>query len=557
MHILTGSLFMKHVKLPIFSTLLLLISAASSYAVDLPKSKVIGGTPSVVGSTEWMVSVQYIPQGADNIFMPSHICGGTLIEPAWVLTAAHCVEQGSPHEVVVTIGLENLSSQGFSDRFPVDQIIIERNYDDNTLDNDIALLHLTRNSNQPLITLASQTETSSLSQGQPLNLVGFGIYESGGTQVSDRLLSAVLPYVTPGNCSSNFPSGWVTGNMICAGGESGIDSCSGDSGGPLYEGSGNSAIQHGIVSWGIGCDTGEPGVYTRVANYRNWIDQRTQGLTISDPIRLPFMAQGISQQIVLPLVNNSDADIAVSGISTSDPNQYQASADCVTTLPAATTCAMNLTAQADVAGTQTSELQVITAQGSYSAEIISSVLAEDSFSADLEQNRLRWFTGGDIRWRDSNVKGPSGGDAIEASFGPLDSGRAALMVLSNVSGELSFRWRIEGDANALQLLNLYRQQGNLEEALITLNAWTSVSTPLQAGEPVTIDFTSSGDGKGLIADVVFVPEDDSVEPPSDGGTTAGSGGGGGGGGGGSLGYLTLFALILLSARNVTKRRFMC
>lgn len=76
-------------------------------------------------------------------------------------------------------------------------------------------------------------------------------------------------------CTDNL-SARVTDNQLCAGGQSGKDSCYGDSGGPLmrpYEdGSSKRWVADGVVSWGEGCgDTGKPGVYTNTYKYINWI----------------------------------------------------------------------------------------------------------------------------------------------------------------------------------------------------------------------------------------------------------------------------------------------
>jgi secreted trypsin-like serine protease len=65
-------------------------------------------------------------------------------------------------------------------------------------------------------------------------------------------------------------------SFMCAGGEIGKDVCVGDGGGPLYCESEDSGIyyQAGIIAWGIGCGSNIPGVYTNVAKFREWIDQK-------------------------------------------------------------------------------------------------------------------------------------------------------------------------------------------------------------------------------------------------------------------------------------------
>ncbi|MCB1465668.1 MAG: trypsin-like serine protease, partial [Rhizobiaceae bacterium] len=76
----------------------------------------------------------------------------------------------------------------------------------------------------------------------------------------------------------------LTANMLCAGiKEGGRDSCSGDSGGPLFVTDGSHVTQIGVVSWGEGpVDAAAPcghanayGVYTRLSNYTDWIKSKT------------------------------------------------------------------------------------------------------------------------------------------------------------------------------------------------------------------------------------------------------------------------------------------
>jgi len=91
-----------------------------------------------------------------------------------------------------------------------------------------------------------------------------GTLSSGGSSLPTNLLQVDVPIVSRATCNSNYGSGAITTNMICAGlTQGGKDSCQGDSGGPIVDKSSRALI--GLVSWGEGCAAaGKPGVYTRV-----------------------------------------------------------------------------------------------------------------------------------------------------------------------------------------------------------------------------------------------------------------------------------------------------
>lgn len=106
-------------------------------------------------------------------------------------------------------------------------------------------------------------------------VAGWGTTSEGGVAV-DALLSVEVPLVLNEVCDAMMPDqDFVTERMLCAGG-SGSDACQGDSGGPLFKSidANNQTkdfVLTGIVSWGVGCGQGIPGVYTRVSEYVEWI----------------------------------------------------------------------------------------------------------------------------------------------------------------------------------------------------------------------------------------------------------------------------------------------
>ncbi|CAH2322613.1 trypsin-like [Pelobates cultripes] len=217
--------------------------------------KIVGGYICTKNSLPYIVSLN----------IGYHYCGGSLITSQWVLSAAHCYKPSfqvilGEHNIAVSEGTEQVISSV--------KVIKHPSYQSSKTDNDIMLIKLA----SPAI-LNSYVNTVSLPSGcAPAGtsclIAGWGNTLSSGTNYPDLLQCLNAPILTDKQCSKSYP-GKITGNMFCAGFiEGGKDSCQGDSGGPVTC---NGQLQ-GVVSWGIGCALRNyPGVYTKVCNYIDWI----------------------------------------------------------------------------------------------------------------------------------------------------------------------------------------------------------------------------------------------------------------------------------------------
>jgi trypsin len=232
---------------------------------DLPWPMIVGGTevdPACPNCKyPFMVSIQ------STGYWGGHFCGGSLVRPDWVITAAHCVQGESASQLRVKIGLHNVNGTTGSETKLVDQIIVHPNYSGNSLDNDYALLHLTTESDFEPIQLI--TENAHDNEPVMSTTMGWGATSSGGWG-STYLLEVDVPI---DNSCGNYSNWEITNNMVCAGDNNGgEDSCQGDSGGPLIMTNGDGEYELiGIVSWGYGCaDAGYPGVYSRIWTRKDW-----------------------------------------------------------------------------------------------------------------------------------------------------------------------------------------------------------------------------------------------------------------------------------------------
>jgi len=243
---------------------------------------IIGGSEARPNRYPWQIRLITSKNGK------TYLCGGSIIDKDWILTAAHCVaNSGRSYDVVsesalkVTVGAHNIglgSEPGRVD-MTVSRVIVHSQYNlQGNTEQDIALLKLTESITftdtvQPICLPTSDISTSG---SQQCSVTGWGETASGNTAKILRV--APIPILSDEQCRI-FWNSQYTDTHVCAGvaqGHNSDTSCEGDSGGPLS--CGNPNVLHGVVSFGSGisCQTA-PVIYTNVYKYRSWISTNTGG----------------------------------------------------------------------------------------------------------------------------------------------------------------------------------------------------------------------------------------------------------------------------------------
>uniref|UniRef100_A0A3B3BK48 Prostasin-like n=1 Tax=Oryzias melastigma TaxID=30732 RepID=A0A3B3BK48_ORYME len=236
------------------------------------ESRIVGGQAATAGSWPWQARLLIPVTGG------TALCGGSLINSQWILSAAHCFSSTSTTGVVVNLGETQINNSPNSVSRSVSQIIVHPNYNSQSQDNDVSLLKLSSSVtfNDYISPVCLAAAGSDFPGGTTAWVTGFGTLSFQGS-ASSTLQEVSVPIVSNTQCSASYGS--ITNNMICAGlTDGGKDSCQGDSGGPLVSKNDTRWVQAGVVSFGEGCAQANfPGVYARVSQYQSWISSQVDG----------------------------------------------------------------------------------------------------------------------------------------------------------------------------------------------------------------------------------------------------------------------------------------
>ncbi|XP_045461081.1 serine proteinase stubble [Harmonia axyridis] len=246
-----------------------------------PEARIVGGEKAPFGKWPWQISLR---QWRTSTFL--HKCGAALLNENWAITAAHCVDNVPPSDLLLRLGEHDLSTESepyLHQERRVQIVASHPQFDPRTFEYDLALLRFYEPVTfQPNILPVCVPQSDENFVGRTAYVTGWGrLYEDG--PLPSVLQEVSVPVVNNSVCESMYRSAGYIEHIphifICAGWRrGGFDSCEGDSGGPMViQREDKRFLLAGVISWGIGCaEPNQPGVYTRISEFRHWINQILQ-----------------------------------------------------------------------------------------------------------------------------------------------------------------------------------------------------------------------------------------------------------------------------------------
>lgn len=301
------------------AALLLLMLAgpgvAQSHAAegDEARASIVGGKPSSIAAYPWLASVEY--RGPVDKFG----CGGSVIAPRLILTAAHCVVTGTGKVGVasnfsVLTGASKLDEATPERISRVAQVLVDPGYDPQRTLNDTALLVLSAPVTAPTVAIATAADAALVAPGAQLSVAGWGLTEFEPPTSPNLMREAQLVVQDTSFCKRKllpFLFSYSPASQFCVKTASspGAGLCNGDSGGPgVAQRPDGSLVQVGVISLkgSLECSPDSPQVLARVDRASAWISAWIAAVEHGAP-----PPPVVVPEVALPSVTRGDAEVVI------------------------------------------------------------------------------------------------------------------------------------------------------------------------------------------------------------------------------------------------------
>lgn len=247
------------------------LSCAEDGSNNLISSRIINGEPAE--EDEFPYFAQLIALQEDSQYEYTVICGATLIDARFALTAAHCLI--GDEEIVMMLGTNNVNDTVNAEKRWVDEYWWHEGFNFDTLRHDIGLVRMKDpvEYSKAVMPIKLYCYNGDTPADTLVQVAGDGLVNETTQQLATTLQFGNFKTITTKVCRDAYSI--VTSENICAVGTTNQFTCNGDSGAAMVQRTSYGLIQIGIVSYGssAGCQV-DPGVYTRVSNYTSWIKAR-------------------------------------------------------------------------------------------------------------------------------------------------------------------------------------------------------------------------------------------------------------------------------------------